>query len=152
MWYSNSPPEKARVIVELLHQDGGKTILKTVDLDARRISTWNREEEPNHLTMGMVDPFRTYEDHFRSVIFSDRFPQHHETFFDLNIQLEKHPDVEEPYTYTIQYIEKPTNQMVLVKAPSDGGMAQVTDFTEEEAAERAERYLHYIYFLVEIPG
>jgi hypothetical protein len=153
MWYSTAAPEKVRVTVEVDHANGDKTILRTVDLDARHIRPSNSEEDPSHLTVGMVDPYRSlheelsgYRGYYSS--FPDHLFPHHDTFFDLNIQLEKHPDAPEDHVYTMQYIEKPSN--VIVVAVNSMGAVYVTRFTPEQAAERMVDDPKKMYFVLEV--
>jgi hypothetical protein len=156
MWYSTAAPEKVRVTVEVDHANGDKTILRTVDLDARHIRPSNSEEDPSHLTVGMVDPYRSlheelsgYRGYYSS--FPDHLFPHHDTFFDLNIQLEKHPDAPEDHVYTMQYIEKPSNVMVLSYMPH-AHVVHTTTMTVDEAAEHIDSHsTQRIYFVVEIP-
>ena len=152
-------PKTATLRLEIVNDDGSKTIVTTSELDASKLPAWGaRDDSPERIIVGMVDPYFDEND------FSGRrdwwvnsmlaIDPPRETHFNLNCQL---PPVDKSkHVYQIQEIEAPDTSVVMT-TDGQGTRMFPCNFDEKTAARKAEKfgtssaYDTPIYFLLEIP-
>jgi hypothetical protein len=146
-------PKTATLTLEIVNDDGSKTVVTTADLDASRLpgdhirSSEEVLENPSHILLGMEDPYRKSNYDMGYVYDYARFLSPVEDHFALNLRL---PAVEKGVTvYTITEIEAPLTRVVMCAHRS--GTISFTKWTEEDAQKRAEEFPHILYFFLDIP-
>ena len=151
-------PKTAKLTLEILNDDGSKTIVTTEDLDASKLREKHgyrpqSENDPDHIVIGMKDPLYDEErDYFRR---RNRWTNQYldlpplDTHFFMNLQLE--PVKKNGPVYHIQKIEAPDTRVIMMYV---GGEPKLCYWTEEDAQEIAARLLHMdtIYFFLDIPS
>lgn len=148
-------PKTATVTLEILNDDGSRSIVKSSELDASKIpdkSQYASERDPSHMLVGMVDPWRDEDSdwYLRRDRWVDNMVrlQPRESHFFLNVQLE--PVNPNGAFYTIQEIEAPATRVVLCYT---GGDPIVCTWSEKDVQKKAAEMLHFgvIYFFLDIP-
>jgi len=150
-------PKTAKLTLEITNDDGSKTRIVTADLDASKLRENSRkpEDDPDHIVLGMKDPWYDESDYFerrdRWVTDTLRIPTFPDSHFFLDLQLE--PVKKGSAVYTIEKIEAPATNIVMIFNANKPVMCA---FDEKVAAEKAENFgtsgpYAPIYFLLDIP-
>lgn len=150
-------PKTATLRLEIVNDDGSKTIVTTSELDASKLPARGaRDDSPERIIIGMVDPY--YDPDFfgrrdRWVNDMVAIAPSPETHFNLNFQL---PPVDKSkHVYQIEEIEAPATNIVMI---FNAGKPVICNFDETVAAEKAEKFGTHgswnppIYFLLDIPS
>lgn len=150
-------PKTATLRLEIVNDDGSKTVVTTAELDASNLPH-NRHtrptDSPEHIVIGMKDPFYDESDWFerRDRWVDDNFRRFRisspETHFSLQLQL---PPVKSgEHVYTIQTIEAPDTRVIMMYHPGTN-KAQLTSWKESDVLANAEHWRDTIYFFLDIP-
>jgi len=150
-------PKTATLKLEIVNDDGSKTIVTTANLDATKLpERGNTADWQDHIELGMRDPYYDPDD------FNDRRNRWvndtlciapRDSHFYLKLQLP--PVHQSKHVYQIQEIEAPDTSVVMT---TDGRGSRMIpcNFDEKTAAKKAEEFgtsgpFAPIYFILDIP-
>lgn len=142
----------AKVTIEIINEDGGKTIVTTELLDASKLPAFGRSRDrKDHIEIGMKDPFYDPDDwRQRKERWIDDLRSMPSTPSHFHLDLQLPPVKKTGPVYQIQTIDPPLTRLVMMYNPGSR-RAQVVKWTEEEIQDRAEEYEGSIYFFLDIP-
>lgn len=151
-------PKTVTVKMEIVNEDGSKTIVTTAELDATRISPrGDTKNSAERIIIGMIDP--TYDesnwyDRRDRWVGDSRFPvRPYESHFNLDLQLM--PVKPGETVFTITKIEPPLTRLVAYYNKKSKKV-QITSYTEggeggSNIQETAAIFKDSIYFFLDIP-
>jgi len=146
-------PKTATLKLEIVNDDGSKTIVTTANLDASKLREKHgysrNENDPDHIVIGMSDPYADDDDFFsRRRHYVDRLlDRPFESHFFLNLRLE--PVKKGETVYTIEKIDPPVTRVVMALRQ---GKPELQTLTESEAAGMADLYDGLHMFLLDVPS